>query len=65
MNTKDDEKTTQSQDQEPIRLVHCVGPVGDGPCPKCGSEEVSEHGSGMWGPFYWQCDECGEEWGHA
>ena len=48
-----------------IRIVHCVGPVGDGPCPECGSKEVTERGSWDWGPFYWECEDCDFTWGES
>jgi DNA-directed RNA polymerase subunit M/transcription elongation factor TFIIS len=58
-------------EQKPITVVHVIGPLGKPECPKCGSKheddggEVSRRGSMDEGPFYWQCDKCGEQWGHA
>lgn len=54
-----------------ITVLHVVGPLGDSKCPKCGSlhedegGEVSKRGSWDEGPFYWQCDCCGHQWGFA
>lgn len=54
-----------------IRVLHVVGPLGEAKCPKCGSlhedegGEVAKRGSWDWGPFYWECGACGEQWGHS
>jgi hypothetical protein len=58
-------------DEKTIRVLHIIGPLGEAKCPLCGSlhedegGEVSERGSWDWGPFYWQCGKCGEQWGWA
>jgi transposase-like protein len=53
-----------------VRVVHVLRstkPV----CPKCGSKHEDEGGAvtprGSWdeGPLWWECEDCGEEWGHA
>ena len=55
------------ESKEPsIRIVHVIGPLGSPECPKCKtSESVEKRGSWDWGPFYWECDACDEQWGHA
>ncbi len=61
----------QAEPAEEIKVVHVVGPLGEAKCPQCGSlhedegGEVSRRGSWDWGPFYWECDACGHQWGHA
>ena len=54
-----------SPSTEEIRIIHVVGPLGEPVCPKCGSKEVEKRGSWDWGPFYWECEDCLEQWGHA
>lgn len=54
-----------------ITVIHVIGPLGDAKCPECGSLHEDDGGAvaqrGSWeeGPFYWQCDDCGHQWGHA
>jgi ribosomal protein L37AE/L43A len=52
-------------DDATVRLVHVVGPLGEPVCPKCGSKDVEKRGSWDWGPFFWECQDCDEQWGHA
>src|SRR5262245_29499926 len=44
--------------------IHIVGPLGKSTCPKCGGEGEK---CGSWddGPFYWKCEDCNHQWGHA
>jgi transposase-like protein len=48
-----------------ITVLHVIGPLGEPKCPSCGSLEVEERGIWDWGPFYWQCEICNKQWGHA
>lgn len=48
-----------------IKVIHVIGPLGKPICPMCQSEDVEKRGSWDWGPFYWECQECEEQWGHA
>jgi len=50
---------------EPIVIVHVIGPLGEPICPSCGSHEVESRGSWDYGPFWWQCEDCDEQWGAA
>jgi transposase-like protein len=56
--------------QEPIKIIHAIGPEGEPKCPKCGlgleSEggSVARSGSYDWGPLYWWCTDCNYDWGH-
>lgn len=53
-----------------VRLVHVLT-LGEPICPKCGQGLESEGGSVTrsgdpeWGPYYWRCCDCNEQWGHA
>lgn len=49
---------------EEIKVAHVVGPIGQPKCPKCGGEG-EKRGSWDHGPFYWECDDCRYQWGHA
>lgn len=52
--------------EKEIKVVHVLGPLGEKVCPNCKTDEhVERRGSMDWGPFYWECDECHEQWGHA
>lgn len=53
---KDDEKT--------IKVLHVTEPTGGRTCPKCGGEG-EKGGSWYYGPYYWECDDCGLQWGHV
>lgn len=53
-----------------IHIVHVL--ISGAPiCPKCAqgleTEGGSVHPCGNWeeGPFYWWCEDCDEQWGHA
>lgn len=55
-----------------VTLIHVIGPLGEAKCPNCGAEGLEDDGGfihvgGSWdeGPFYWVCDECNHQWGHA
>lgn len=48
-----------------ITVLHVIGPLGEPKCPECKSENVEERGSWDEGPFWWECQDCGCDWGHA
>lgn len=48
-----------------ITVLHVIGPIGDPICPECKSNCVMQRGCWDEGPFYWQCDDCNHQWGHA
>lgn len=50
---------------QPIAVAHIIGPLGEPKCPECRSENVEKRGSWEWGPFYWECEDCAHQWGHA
>lgn len=50
---------------EENKIVHVIGPLGLPVCPNCRSEEVGQCGSWDIGPFWWHCEACDHEWGHA
>lgn len=56
--------------EQPIRVVHVLR-TGKPVCPQCGqgleSEggSVNQGGSPEWGPYYWYCEDCDIQWGHA
>ena len=52
-------------DCEPVSIIHVIGPLGEPKCPECQSVEVERCGSWDWGPFYWECENCNHQWGHA
>lgn len=55
---------------EGITVLHVLR-QGEPVCPKCSKGLESEGGSvtkgGSWdyGPLYWYCEDCDEQWGHA
>jgi hypothetical protein len=56
--------------ETPIRCVHVLR-NGEPKCPTCGKGPEKEGGSvaerGSWddGPLWYECEDCGVEWGHA
>jgi hypothetical protein len=52
------------------KVVHVLR-LGEPICPKCGQGLESEGGSVVprgswdWGPLWWECEDDGEQWGHA
>lgn len=58
---------------DPVKEIRCVHVLrsGEPKCPKCGQGLETEGGSvvprGSWdeGPLWWECEDCGEEWGWA
>lgn len=53
-----------------IEVLHVLR-LGKPICPKCGKGLMSEGGSVVqagrwdWGPLWWECEDDGEQWGHA
>ncbi len=58
------------REAEGLTLVHVLRD-GEPVCPKCGQGLESEGGSVVrrgswdWGPLWWACEDCNEEWGFA
>jgi hypothetical protein len=53
-----------------VKVIHVLR-IGEPICPKCGNGLEEEGGSvvrrGSWdeGPFWWECEDCNEQWGFA
>ena len=53
-----------------IRTIHVLRSA-DPVCPKCGKAleteggSVEPRGSWDWGPLWWECTDCDEQWGFA